>query len=122
MIRRPPRSTRIDTLFPYTTPFRSTESGGFPSPIPYGHGRNAFASEKYAPRGGRKMLGWGFALSRTRQEKIAPRREQRGRAEQWIFGKRSGWRRAKWRRLNGPGHQRNTRSHPTPGDRGQRTG
>src|SRR3546814_2684853 len=94
MIRRPPRSTRIDTLFPYTTPFRSTESGGFPSPIPYGHGRNAFASEKYAPRGGRKMLGWGFALSRTRQEQIAPRREQRGRAEQWIFGKRIGWRRA----------------------------
>src|SRR3546814_19727292 len=24
MIRRPPRSTRIDTLFPYTTLFRST--------------------------------------------------------------------------------------------------
>src|SRR3546814_16715424 len=23
MIRRPPRSTRTDTLFPYTTPFRS---------------------------------------------------------------------------------------------------
>src|SRR3546814_6333896 len=29
MIRRPPRSTRTDTLFPYTTLFRS-----FPSPIP----------------------------------------------------------------------------------------
>src|SRR3546814_20820046 len=93
MIRRPPRSTRIDTLFPYTTPFRSTESGGFPSPIPYGHGRNAFASEKYAPRGGRKMLGWGFALSRTQQEQIAQRRERSGRAEQGIFGKRIGWRR-----------------------------
>src|SRR3546814_18637836 len=26
MIRRPPRSTRTDTLFPYTTLFRSTES------------------------------------------------------------------------------------------------
>src|SRR3546814_2044848 len=25
MIRRPPRSTRTDTLFPYTTRFRSTE-------------------------------------------------------------------------------------------------
>src|SRR3546814_18844282 len=25
MIRRPPRSTRTDTLFPYTTPFRSSE-------------------------------------------------------------------------------------------------
>src|SRR3546814_14227586 len=29
MIRRPPRSTRTDTLFPYTTLFRSTESLGF---------------------------------------------------------------------------------------------
>src|SRR3546814_13352092 len=27
MIRRPPRSTRTDTLFPYTTLFRSTEHG-----------------------------------------------------------------------------------------------
>src|SRR3546814_13176157 len=26
MIRRPPRSTRTDTLFPYTTRFRSTEA------------------------------------------------------------------------------------------------
>src|SRR3546814_2512484 len=28
MIRRPPRSTRTDTLFPYTTLFRSAEVGG----------------------------------------------------------------------------------------------
>src|SRR3546814_12626760 len=28
MIRRPPRSTRTDTLFPYTTLFRSQGSGG----------------------------------------------------------------------------------------------
>src|SRR3546814_19740824 len=28
MIRRPPRSTRTDTLFPYTTLFRSTAAGG----------------------------------------------------------------------------------------------
>src|SRR3546814_4223162 len=27
MIRRPPRSTRTDTLFPYTTRFRSTPEG-----------------------------------------------------------------------------------------------
>src|SRR3546814_5457588 len=27
-IRRPPRSTRTDTLFPYTTLFRSDEGGG----------------------------------------------------------------------------------------------
>src|SRR3546814_13444333 len=28
MIRRPPRSTRTDTLFPYTTLFRSAAAGG----------------------------------------------------------------------------------------------
>src|SRR3546814_13604083 len=28
MIRRPPRSTRTDTLFPYTTLFRSVHVGG----------------------------------------------------------------------------------------------
>src|SRR3546814_5238200 len=28
MIRRPPRSTRTDTLFPYTTLFRSHDRGG----------------------------------------------------------------------------------------------
>src|SRR3546814_14547415 len=30
MIRRPPRSTRTDTLFPYTTLFRSAPHTGFP--------------------------------------------------------------------------------------------
>src|SRR3546814_4589391 len=30
MIRRPPRSTRTDTLFPYTTLFRSLRGGGRP--------------------------------------------------------------------------------------------
>src|SRR3546814_13232650 len=30
MIRRPPRSTRTDTLFPYTTLFRSGEAVGLP--------------------------------------------------------------------------------------------
>src|SRR3546814_4110311 len=30
MIRRPPRSTRTDKLFPYTTLFRSPDSGGHP--------------------------------------------------------------------------------------------
>src|SRR3546814_8095354 len=35
MIRRPPRSTRTDTLFPYTTLFRSPlEPRRFPRPAP----------------------------------------------------------------------------------------
>src|SRR3546814_9574124 len=33
MIRRPPRSTRTDTLFPYTTLFRSPRVGGAGFPI-----------------------------------------------------------------------------------------
>src|SRR3546814_1844945 len=38
MIRRPPRSTRTDTLFPYTTLFRSrgrarSQNGGCPVPL-----------------------------------------------------------------------------------------
>src|SRR3546814_20292372 len=33
MIRRPPRSTRTDTLFPYTTLFRSRINVDFPAPL-----------------------------------------------------------------------------------------
>src|SRR3546814_4971827 len=33
MIRRPPRSTRTDTLFPYTTLFRSVDRAGVLAPI-----------------------------------------------------------------------------------------
>src|SRR3546814_10120912 len=33
MIRRPPRSTRTDTLFPYTTHFRSMHVGGNAAPV-----------------------------------------------------------------------------------------
>src|SRR3546814_20728371 len=48
MIRRPPRSTRTDTLFPYTTLFRSFKCGttffgvnidrDAPAIVPYGNG------------------------------------------------------------------------------------
>src|SRR3546814_8186592 len=34
MIRLPPRSTRTDTLLPYTTLFRSEERGGYRSEYP----------------------------------------------------------------------------------------
>src|SRR3546814_5327504 len=33
MIRRPPRSTRTDTLFPYTTLFRSISQASFRKPV-----------------------------------------------------------------------------------------
>src|SRR3546814_15596780 len=40
MIRRPPRSTRTDTLFPYTTLFRSQQRPGLPEPRQRGPGRD----------------------------------------------------------------------------------
>src|SRR3546814_11511602 len=46
MIRRPPRSTRTDTLFPYTTLFRSQRrlvlegAGRIEQPLHLGHGQN----------------------------------------------------------------------------------
>src|SRR3546814_12402066 len=39
MIRRPPRSTRTDTLFPYTTLFRSSVANGGGAAVPYGISR-----------------------------------------------------------------------------------
>src|SRR3546814_1519639 len=52
MIRRPPRSTRTDTLFPYTTLFRSPGPHGY-----YGAGGAPIASQdactiKLEPSGG----------------------------------------------------------------------
>src|SRR3546814_923301 len=44
MIRRPPRSTRTDTLFPYTTLFRSDvpQRGSAARGFPQGYGDHAF--------------------------------------------------------------------------------
>src|SRR3546814_11617561 len=52
MIRRPPRSTRTDTLFPYTTLFRSS----LPSQIASAEGRRA-EREARSPAPGRGPAG-----------------------------------------------------------------
>src|SRR3546814_15785924 len=60
MIRRPPRSTRTDTLFPYTTLFRSEETrqrrqhvaphcDGMPSPLQKRAARDAENPKRAAP-------------------------------------------------------------------------
>src|SRR3546814_4136805 len=51
MIRRPPRSTRTDTLFPYTTLFRSPRSaGGFHRPDGRAHDPRSGRRSPAAPR------------------------------------------------------------------------
>src|SRR3546814_18236059 len=50
MIRRPPRSTRTDTLFPYTTLFRSLDAGGRRHGDRHGRRRRPHAGRGQPPR------------------------------------------------------------------------
>src|SRR3546814_6394882 len=63
MIRRPPRSTRTDTLFPYTTLFRSQP---LPSPAPACRRRIGAGDRRWAFRGvSRGADADGGRLART---------------------------------------------------------
>src|SRR3546814_8708101 len=65
MIRRPPRSTRTDTLFPYTTLFRSPFKGsdsvlaglGFGLAATYGDAEGTTAQNDRGVTGGNKTPG-----------------------------------------------------------------
>src|SRR3546814_4550005 len=57
MIRRPPRSTRTDTLFPYTTLFRS--AGAVPAGFPPLEAAGEAAGDARAQRGRRRQRGRG---------------------------------------------------------------
>src|SRR3546814_1568833 len=52
MIRRPPRSTRTDTLFPYTTLFRSSDGA------PVDDSTLSVNNGSYLERHLRQMIGW----------------------------------------------------------------
>src|SRR3546814_5425196 len=72
MIRRPPRSTRTDTLFPYTTLFRSSAAGQSRAPAP-GRGQRrpsppdrrgqSTGTARTAGRGGRRRGSRGSRRS-----------------------------------------------------------
>src|SRR3546814_2897689 len=70
MIRRPPRSTRTDTLFPYTTLFRS----------PRGRGAGLLPAPPHPDRGGRPAGVEG--VRRRRRRGVAPQRRRRRRLHQ----------------------------------------
>src|SRR3546814_2051910 len=60
MRRRPPRSTRTDTLFPYTTLFRAASAeGGSPAAGP-GLPRNALTARNYS--GVNVLILWGAVI------------------------------------------------------------
>src|SRR3546814_9259975 len=69
MIRRPPRSTRTDTLFPYTTLFRSPGRGSIPIYCPSGRKRCRSASDRrfrWTPYCRLGKAGWPGAERRCR--------------------------------------------------------
>src|SRR3546814_16726594 len=59
-IRRPPRSTRTDTLFPYTTLFRSLRKAAEQAEL------ESIDQPLFEPR--RNLIEFGFALARIRSE------------------------------------------------------
>src|SRR3546814_18308738 len=78
MIRRPPRSTRTDTLFPYTTLFRSDEALGrsiadWLPPLLQNIRRLDSISPERLTRVLQDMLGWegGRALERMAPARLA---------------------------------------------------
>src|SRR3546814_15952507 len=83
MIQRPPRSTRSDTLFPYTTLFRSTGRDPFPAFVAArtgGHRAQAAALCRGAGGGG---AGNGARLDRS----PPPELFRRGRAAASLAGR-----------------------------------
>src|SRR3546814_17191571 len=79
MIRRPPRSTRTDTRFPYTTLFRSTVretmqivSAVYPNANVDLSGRKVVLHPSHAPME-RKLVGPHLRLVDSRPAKTAPR-------------------------------------------------
>src|SRR3546814_12442352 len=85
MIRRPPRSTRTDTLFPYTTLFRS----GFPERTIRGFGP-AIRKLGYGRGWGRPWSAEEDALlSRAYAQglSLTPLKQQLGRSEERRVGK-----------------------------------
>src|SRR3546814_5133926 len=94
MIRRPPRSTRTDTLFPYTTLFRSGRLSRQPRPdrVRHGdrggvrhHGAGRHREGLAEPRPGRRIcVGHRFEAAAWRALMASdPRRSPKAVAEDW---------------------------------------
>src|SRR3546814_4784373 len=88
MIRRPPRSTRTDTLFPYTTLFRSPAPAGDPGARAQERRHRSLYDEatrgREQPRRGRCRHGRGAAPDRTLLGGRAAPRGDRRRRRKWF--------------------------------------
>src|SRR3546814_19893180 len=71
MILRPPISTRTDTLFPYTTLFRSLGQAACATPTEPGADSDALAPRSAHPRTSRQVSREGTASRRCTRERRA---------------------------------------------------
>src|SRR3546814_6945704 len=76
MIRRPPRSTRTDTLFPYTTLFRSSTATIFDLPI---RGVNVQADHGLVVESAERRSGYGDEPGAIQRPPHEPRKVQAAR-------------------------------------------
>src|SRR6056297_3973927 len=86
MIRRPPRSTRTDTLFPYTTLFRSAPPGPTRGPAP-GRWRRRRSEEHTSELQSLRRISYAvFCLkkkkTKTTQKQNAPRQKKKNTTEE----------------------------------------
>src|SRR3546814_2255065 len=91
MIRRPPRSTRTDTLFPYTTLFRSPDArhARLQPQDPSAHGRRPQGGQGALPRTRRQEPGHAALCQRTPGRSGGDRRVDPARAG-LLFPRRRG--------------------------------
>src|SRR3546814_17647040 len=86
MIRRPPRSKRTDTLFPYTTLFRSLEGNpdGEEAALPE-EWLKAIAEKYLSPEEMEKIkaLGWDEVME-TLKKRLEEQKEQHHGGNKWI--------------------------------------
>src|SRR3546814_4544941 len=89
MIRRPPRSTRTDTLFPYTTRFRSAGTAGAGAAWALSDAQGGAHRIAAIPgpagrarRGRRAPAGAGVVVARRSARRLPARARARGRSEE----------------------------------------
>src|SRR3546814_16424890 len=83
MIRRPPRSTRTDTLFPYTTLFRSSSEQGWGPVLNLLFPRGLMLMDFEKHRADRKTLSVAFKPEPMRHYAAALNDGIRARVAQW---------------------------------------
>src|SRR3546814_18045503 len=98
MIRRPPRSTRTDTLFPYTTLFRSADTA---VAIVLEHAAleyivilgivGATAVRRLNPNQPAQAIDEALGVRELRTTRIAPRSEERRVRKECVSTCRSRW-------------------------------